>query len=149
MDRQGKNLALADAGPGTILGELAVLCGIKPKGSTMSVYLSKLRTSGYISGAGKGEISATDAARSAGVAPMRVTGADVVARLRSKPGQIVRLLVALGPEHAGLLKSEIGTNLNISGQGSTLSVYISKVTSAGLVLKSGVRYVANPILWRQ
>jgi potassium-dependent mechanosensitive channel len=28
VERQGRDLALTDAGPGTILGELAVLCGI-------------------------------------------------------------------------------------------------------------------------
>ena len=28
VERQGRNLGLAEAGPGTILGELAVLCGI-------------------------------------------------------------------------------------------------------------------------
>ena len=120
-------------------GQIAARVGIKKKGSTFSAYMSRLRTAGLIEER-EGLIFASElGASSVGeVEPLPQPGPDLArswARKLPGTGPIVESLLASHP--AWRERAEIADEMNINPGGSTLSAYISRLSTAGVIEKSG------------
>jgi hypothetical protein len=124
---------------GMTRGQLAARVGIKKRGSTFSAYLSKLRTSGLIDERDNLIFASEAGAAAIGdIEPLPGPGPELARSWASKlsgTGPIVEYLLARHPEW--IEREEIATALNINPGGSTLSAYVSKLFTAGVVEKSG------------
>lgn len=122
--------------------QLALLCAIKATGSTMSSYMSNLRTAGFITESGE-VVNITDAG-------LAYFGDDIPAALQSKDavlevwrGRLKRgaraILEDLDQAYPKWrTKADLGERvLGISSGGSTLSSYLSNLRTAGLIQEQG------------
>ena len=120
-------------------GQLAARVGIKKKGSTFSAYKSRLRTAGLIEER-DGLLFATE--RGVGligdVEPLPAPGPELARSWASKlpgTGALVEHLLLVYPTWAD--REELADALGINRSGSTLSAYISRLSTAGVIEKSG------------
>lgn len=122
--------------------QLALLCGIKARGSTMSSYMSNLRTQGLISESGDDiGVTATglDYFGDAGPAALQ-SKAELIAvwsrRLKKGARAILDDLDRRYPAYRS--KDELSSDvLGIDAGGSTLSSYLSNLRVAGLIEEDG------------
>lgn len=144
---------LAQAYPGSkSRAQLGLAARIRMRGSTMSVYLSTLRTAGLIEVvATDGRIVATQAGRDyLGVVPEAPTTHDAIMemwgrKLKRGERKILEAVVAVYPD--GLPRESLGEELGISMIGSTLSVYLSTLRRNELIREQGKMIYAAEELW--
>jgi hypothetical protein len=130
--------------------QLALKCGIKSTGSTMSSYMSNLRTAGLIGESGE-NVNLTnaglDAAGGPGAPP---TPEQLLAmwlpRFKKGARAILENLMAAYPKYRS--KEELGELLGgIAAGGSTLSSYLSNLRTAGVIEERGSEVRASEELF--
>lgn len=140
LDPTGAWWVLARVYPaGMTSGQLAARVGIKKKGSTFSAYKSRLRTAGLIEERG-GLIFASKAGAAAigDVEPLPDPGPALARSWAAKlhgTAPVVEYLLERHP--AWVDRAQLAADLGINPQGSTISAYISRLFTAGVVAKDG------------
>lgn len=114
---------------------LALLCGIKATGSTMSTYMSNLRKAGLIVEHAGDLVSLTDEGLDAAGGARTMTPEELLAlwskRLKRGARAILDSLVQAFPQTK--TKDELAEVLGVGAGGSTLSSYLSNLRTAGLI----------------
>ena len=126
------------------------LARLRPKGSTFSSYLTKLRTAGYIDQQGD-LFGVTDAGiKAAGhLLPAPQSSQEVVAMwksvLGSGPARLIDVIVEAGRE--GIDREMLAARVDLTAGGSTLSSYLSLLRRNELVRTSdGMIWAAEVLL---
>lgn len=130
-------LALAAFHPTIVtLSHLAVLCGIKSTGSTMSTYISRLKRRGFICVEAGDSFSITSAG-SQFIGPPKepLTPAKVqamwIGKFQKGPRTILEFLISCYPQKAPM--ETVSKHTGIKEDGSTFTTYISRLRAAGVI----------------
>ena len=138
VDRGEKRVlsALASFHPTPVTkSQLAVLCGIKANGTTLSTYLSRHRCRGFINALNSDTFTLTQAGLTFIGKPEPMIAAQVremwLSKFQKGPREILRLAIEAFPNMVPL--STVSERLQISEAGTTLSTYVSRLRSAGVI----------------
>lgn len=127
----------------------AVASGMKRTGGTWSTYKSRLRSAGAIERRGEQWFVTADGLQNIGgeVAPMPAPGMDLVEFWIDRipgVGPMLRVLAKSYP--GGFTRGELAVRLAMSASGGTFATYLSRLSSAELISKSGNQIRASKSL---
>lgn len=145
--------ALASWPDGTLSRHgLGVTSGFNHNGGGFRNYLSELTALGLIttvSGGGMAEVRLTPRGRAIFPQAPEITREQLVAlwsaKLTGKARVMLEILVALGPDHPGLLRHEIAASVEMDATGGGFRNYVSDLTRPGIVVeRRAKRLIAAP-----
>ena len=116
---------------------------MEPNGSTLRTYLGHLKTARYVVGRDDDGFALTPEGLTAAGRAGALPGArELVERWQKKlTGKAKTMLLVFAEEKKPLTKAELGERMSLDPDSHTLRTYLGHLQTAGVVQKSGARFL--------